>query len=73
MKIPPEDLIKLFKAKNQQEQQNAAMKMLGELDDDQSRKIKDIMRDEEKLKAVLQSPEAQQLMNKLKGFKNGQH
>lgn len=71
MNIPSDDLIKLLGSKNRQQQKQTAMKMLSELDENQSRQVKNIMQDEQKLRNVLQSPEAQALMNKLKGFKNG--
>ncbi|MBQ7595786.1 MAG: hypothetical protein IJU45_03880 [Clostridia bacterium] len=71
MDIPPNDIIKMLNSKNRRQQQDTALKMLSELDENQSRQVKSIMQDEEKLRSILQSPEAQQLMNKLKGFKNG--
>ncbi len=71
MNIPPDNILKILGSKSRQQQQDAAMKMLSELDENQSRQVKSIMQDEEKLRSILQSPEAQQIMNKLKGFKNG--
>ena len=71
MNIPPDNILKILSSKSRQQQQDAAMKMLSELDENQSRQVKSIMQDEEKLRSILQSPEAQQIMNKLKGFKNG--
>ena len=71
MNIPPDDLIKILSSKNKQEKQQTAMKMLDQLDAEQSRQVKSIMQDEQKLKNILASPEAQQLISKLKGNKNG--
>ena len=71
MNIPSEDIINLFRAKNSEEQQKTAMKMMSQLDEKQSAQVKNIMQDEQKLRSILQSPEAQILMDRLKGFKNG--
>lgn len=71
MNIPSEDIINLFRAKSSEEQQKRAMKMMSQLDEKQSSQVKSIMQDEQKLRSILQSPEAQQLMDRLKGFKNG--
>ena len=71
MNIPSEDIINLFRAKNSEEQQKTAMKMMSQLDEKQSAQVKNIMQDEQKLRSILQSPEAQKLMDRLKGFKNG--
>lgn len=71
MNIPSEDILNLFRAKNSEEQQKTAMKMMSRLDEKQSAQVKNIMQDEQKLRSILQSPEAQQLMDRLKGFKNG--
>ncbi len=71
MNIPSEDIINLFRAKNSEEQQKTAMKMMSQLDEKQSAQVKNIMQDEQKLRSILQSPEAQNLMDRLKGFKNG--
>ena len=71
MNIPSEDIINLFRAKSSEEQQKTAMKMMSRLDEKQSAQVKNIMQDEQKLRSILQSPEAQQLMDRLKGFKNG--
>ena len=43
------------------------MQMLSGLDENQSKKIKEIMSDQKKISDILSSPEAQQILNKLKG------
>ncbi|MBQ8783805.1 MAG: hypothetical protein IJZ57_08560 [Clostridia bacterium] len=60
-------LIEALSAKTPDEQRKAAMNMLGSMNPEQSSKIKEIMADKEKLQSILSSPQAQQLINKLKG------
>ncbi len=67
----PDKLFKLFSAKTPDEQKKMAMNMLSSMDSKQSDKIKEIMNDQQKIQSILSSPEAQQILNKLKGNKNG--
>ena len=60
-------LIELLGTKSPDEQKKMAMNMLDSMNSDQSGKIKEIMADKEKLQSILSSPQAQQLINKLKG------
>ncbi len=60
-------IINILGAKSPDEQKKMAMNMLGSMNPDQSNKIKEIMADKEKLQSILASPQAQQLLNKLKG------
>ena len=62
-----EDLFNIFNSKTEDEQKKLAMDMLSRMDSDQSRTIKNIINDESKIKKILSSPQAQQLIQKLKG------
>ncbi|MGN1478961.1 MAG: hypothetical protein ACI4XH_04270 [Acutalibacteraceae bacterium] len=62
-----EDLFNIFNSKTEDEQKKLAMDMLSRMDSDQSRTIKNIINDESKIKEILSSPQAQQLIQKLKG------
>ncbi len=67
----PDKILSLFSAKSPDEQKKMAMNMLSSMDSEQSKKIKEIMSDKEKIQSIISSPEAQQIINKLKGNKNG--
>lgn len=60
-------LIELFGSKSPDEQKKMAINMLSSMKTDQSEKVKEIMSDKEKLQTILSSPQAQQIINKLKG------
>ncbi|MBQ8227588.1 MAG: hypothetical protein IJZ88_01100 [Clostridia bacterium] len=60
-------IIDILGAKSPDDQKKIAMNMLGSMNPDQSNKIKEIMADKEKIQSILSSPQAQQLINKLKG------
>ena len=62
-----EDLFNIFNSKTEDEQKKLAMDMLSRMDSDQSRTIKNIINDESKIKEILSSPQAQQLIQKMKG------
>lgn len=62
-----EDLFNIFNSKTEDEQKKLAMDMLSRMDSDQSRTIKNIINDESKIKEILSSPQAQQVIQKLKG------
>ena len=62
-----EDLFNIFNSKTEDEPKKLAMDMLSRMDSDQSRTIKNIINDESKIKEILSSPQAQQLIQKLKG------
>ena len=62
-----EDLFNIFNSKTEDDQKKLAMDMLSRMDSDQSRTIKNIINDESKIKEILSSPQAQQLIQKLKG------
>lgn len=67
MNNTPEKLIEILRTKTPSQQQKIATEMLSEMDKTQSSKIKEILNDKEKIQSVLSSPEAKQLINKLKG------
>lgn len=67
------DFLNGFISKSEDEQKKAAMDILSGMDSKQSAQIKSILSDEEKVKKILSSPQAQQLMSRLKGSGNGQH
>lgn len=67
------DFLHSFSSKNETEQKKAALKMLSGMDSKQSEQIKNILKDEEKIREILSSPQAQELIKKLKGNNNGQH
>ncbi len=67
MDINPEKLIKVLGAKSPREQKEAAINILASMPDEQSAEIKEIMADKDKIQSILSSPQAQQLLNKLKG------
>ena len=62
-----EDLFNIFNSKTEDEQKKLAMDMLSRMDSSQSQAVKNIIGDEEKIKEILSSPQAQQLIQKLKG------
>lgn len=70
---PTPDFLNSLMSKSEDEQKKAAMNLLNNMDSVQSRQIKSILGDEEKLKQLLSSTQAQQLIKKLKGSNNGQH
>ncbi len=70
---PTPDFLKDLMAKNENEQKKAAMNILSNMDSKQSEQIKSILSDQNKVKQILSSPQAQQLMKKLKGNGDGQH
>lgn len=70
---PSSDFLKNFASKSENEQKKTAMNMLSGMSPDKAAQIKNILGNEEKLRQVLSSPQAQQLMEKLKGGGNGQH
>ncbi len=63
----PDKLIEILKNKSADQQQKIATDLLSEMDTSQSSKIKEILNDKEKIQSILSSPEAIQLINKLKG------
>ena len=65
--------INSFISKSEDEQKKAALGMLSGLDSKQSEQVKSILGDKEKLAKLLSSPQAQELMKKLKGNSDGQH
>lgn len=70
---PTPDFLNSLMSKSEDEQMKTAMNILNNMDSKQSQQIKSVLGDEEKLKQILSSPQAQQLMKKLKGSNNGQH
>ena len=70
---PTPDFLNSLMSKSEDEQKKTAMNILNNMDSKQSQQIKSVLGDEEKLKQILSSPQAQQLMKKLKGINNGQH
>lgn len=63
----PKDIFNILGSDDLQKQKQTAMQMLSGLDENQSKKIKEIMSDQKKISDILSSPEAQQILNKLKG------
>lgn len=63
----PKDIFNILGLDDPQKQKQTAMQMLSGLDENQSKKIKEIMSDQKKISDILSSPEAQQILNKLKG------
>ena len=70
---PTPDFLNSLMSKSEDEQKKTAMNILNNMDSKQSQQIKSVLGDEEKLKQILSSPQAQQLIKKLKGSNNGQH
>lgn len=62
-----QDLFNILNSKTEDEQKKLAMDMLSRMDSSQSQAVKNIISDEEKIKQILSSPQAQQLIQKLKG------
>ena len=69
----PSDFLSDFASKSETEQKRAASELLSGMAPEQAAKIKNILGDEEKVKQILSTPQAQQLMKKLRGIGNGQH
>ena len=64
---PTPDFLKDLMAKNENEQKKAAMNLLSNMDSKQSEQIKSILSDQNKVKQILSSPAAKQLLTKLFG------
>ena len=62
-----QDFFNILNSKTEDEQKKLAMDMLSRMDSSQSQAVKNIIGDEEKIKQILSSPQAQQLTQKLKG------
>ena len=62
-----QDLFNILNSKSEEEQKKLAMDMLSRMDSSQSQAVKNIIGDEGKIKEILSSPQAQQLIQKLKG------
>ena len=62
-----QDLFNILNSKTEDEQKKLAMDMLSRMDSSQSQAVKNIIGDEEKIKQILSSPQAQQLIQILKG------
>ena len=62
-----QDFFNILNSKTEDEQKKLAMDMLSRMDSSQSQAVKNIISDEEKIKQILSSPQAQQLIQKLKG------
>ena len=62
-----QDFFNILNSKTEDEQKKLAMDMLSRMDSNQSQAVKNIIGDEEKIKEILSSPQAQQLIQKLKG------
>ena len=62
-----QDLFNILNSKTEDEQKKLAMDMLSRMDSSQSQAVKNIIGDEEKIKQILSSPQAQQLIQRLKG------
>ena len=60
-------IIEILGKKSPAEQKKMAINMLSAMNSDQSGKLKEIMADKDRLQSILSSPQAQQLINKLKG------
>ncbi len=67
------DFLSGFASKSESEQKKAAANLLSGMAPEQAAKIKNILNDEQKIKQLLSTPQAQQLMEKLRGNGNGQH
>lgn len=61
------DMLTNLKTKSSEEKKQAAQNMMNGLGKEDSEKIKNILGDEEKLKKLLSSKEAQQILRKLQG------
>ncbi len=66
-----ENIAKILNAKSSDEQRKLAMNMLSNMDSAQSAKLKEALSDKQKINELLSSPQAQQILKKLKGNKNG--
>lgn len=53
------------------EKKRAAQDMMNSLNSEQSKELNEIMHDKDKLNAILNSPAAQKIINKLNGNTNG--
>ncbi len=66
-----ENIAKILNAKNDDEKRKLAMNMLSNMNSSQSAKIKEALSDQQKINELLSSPQAQQILKKLKGNQNG--
>lgn len=69
----PSDFLFNLSSKSEKEQKKAAENMMSGMSAEQAAKVRNILSDKEKMREILSSPQAQQLMKMLKGNGNGQH
>lgn len=69
----PSDFLFNLSSKSEKEQKKTAENMMSGMSAEQAAKVRNILSDKEKMREILSSPQAQQLMKMLKGNGNGQH
>jgi hypothetical protein len=67
------EILSQLQNSDKSEQKETANNILSHLDSQDAKQINDFMKDKEKVDALLNSPAAQQIINKLNGKNNGQH
>ena len=67
------EILSQLQNSDKSEQKKTANNILSHLDSQDAKQINDFMKDKEKVDALLNSPAAQQIINKLNGKNNGQH
>ncbi len=70
------DFFKLFSllgSSDKEAKQNAANQMMSGLNKDESNELNNILKDRNKIDAILNSTAAQQILKKINGNGNGQH
>ena len=66
-------LFDLLGSADKNAKQQAANQMMSGLNSDESKQLGDILSDKSKIDAILSSPAAKQILNKINGNANGQH
>ena len=66
-------LMNLLGRADEHTQQEQAKQLINSLDENQHRQLNDVLNDKNKLEALLKSPAAQQIINKIKPDGHGQH
>ncbi len=66
-------LMNLLSKGDKSSQQEQAKRLVNSLDENQHKQLNEVLRDKTKLDALLKSPAAQQIINKIKSEDHGQH
>lgn len=66
-------LFELLSSSDKNAKQEAANSMMSSLSSDDNNRLTEILKDKNKIDSILNSPAAQQILDKIKSNSNGQH